>query len=286
MRRAQKSIALKAETFIMKPLSLMLKKMVADMKRSHLVLTAVLLFLSLGIFSPVRVFASLEDVKTAVLQEDFSTVMALCEKALKCDTGNEEESFLYYLALSQLYLGDNDKARGNFQKIVDGTKDMDLYDQASVGVISSYDIAGDYREALKRSHQLLTQRPDSNYLSLVYLKIARANLKLRNWEPARRYLRKIMVDFPDSLEAYTAKQLLEERQFFTVQVGAFLSQERAQELMEDLKRRGHYGYMVQTEDKKGNKFYRVRVGELASLDAAKKLKEKLSTLGYPTLIYP
>lgn len=260
--------------------------MATDMKRNHLILTTILLSVGLSILRPARVFASLEDVKTAVLQEDFSAVMDLCEKALRKNGGDEEEIFLYYLALSQLYLGENDKARGNFQKIVDGTKDMDLYDQASVGVISSYDIAGDYREALKRAHQLLTQRPDSNYLSLVYLKIARANLKLRNWEPARRYLRKIMVDFPDSLEAYIAKQFLEEKQFFTVQVGAFLSQERAQQLMEDLKIRGYYGYMVQTEDKKGNKFYRVRVGELASLDAAKKLKEKLSTLGYPTLIYP
>jgi tetratricopeptide (TPR) repeat protein len=236
--------------------------------------------------SPANIFASLEDVKTAVLQEDFVKTKALCEEALLSSAGSEEEHLLYYLALSQLYLGENEKARGNFQKIVDGTKDMDLYDQASAGVISSYDIAGDYREALKRSHQLLLQRPESNYLSLVYLKIARANLKLRNWEPARRYLKKIMADFPDSLEAYTAKQLLEEKQFFTVQVGAFLDQERAQKLMEELKNSGHYGYMVQTEDKKGNKFYRVRVGELSSLDTAKKLKEKLSSLGYPTLIYP
>lgn len=254
------------------------------MKRQSYFLFAAFFLLSWLVVNPAK--ASLEDIKTAVLQEDFLTVRTLCEEALARNTGSQEEGLLYYLALSELYLGETEKARGNFQKIVDGTKDMDLYDQASAGVISSYDIAGDYREALKRSHQLLSQRPDSNYLSLIYLKIARANLKLRNWEPARRYLKKIMADFPDSLEAYTAKQLLDEKQFFTVQVGAFLDQERAQKLMEDLKSSGHYGYMVQTEDKKGNKFYRVRVGELASLDAAKKLKEKLSSLGYPTLIYP
>jgi cell division septation protein DedD len=95
-----------------------------------------------------------------------------------------------------------------------------------------------------------------------------------------------MNDFPDSLEAYTAKQLLEEKQFFTVQVGAFLDRDRALSLVDDLRLKGQYGYIVETQDKKGNTFYRVRIGEVASLDAAKKLKEKLSTLGYPALIYP
>jgi tetratricopeptide (TPR) repeat protein len=163
---------------------------------------------------------------------------------------------------------------------------MDLSDQATVGVISSYYLGGDYREALKRAHQLLSQHPESNYLSLIYLKIARANLKLRNWEPAQRFLTKIVTDFPDSLEAYTAKKLLEEKQFFTVQVGAFLDRDRALNMIEDLRAKGQYGYIVETQDKKGNKFYRVRVGELASLGSAEKLEQKLSTLGYPTIIYP
>jgi tetratricopeptide (TPR) repeat protein len=163
---------------------------------------------------------------------------------------------------------------------------MDLYDQACIGVISSYYLAGHYREALKRAYQLLAQRPDSNYLSLIYLKIARVNLKLQHWDPARRFLKKVMNDFPDSLEAYTAKQLLEEKQFFTVQVGAFLSRESAVGLVDELRSKGQYGYIVETQDKKGNIFYRVRVGEVGSLGAANKLREELSTLGYPALIYP
>jgi len=245
-----------------------------------------LLFFGLFLFTSLAE-ASLEDIKTAVLQEDFAKVKTLSEQALASPLpGTEQEQILYYLALSQLYAGEDNEARGNFQRIVDSTKDMDLYDQSCIGVISSYYLSGYYREALKRSHQLLAQRPDSNYLSLVYLKIARANLKLRNWEPARRYLKKVMNDFPDSLESYAAKQLLEEKQFFTVQVGAFLSRERALNLVGELRLKGQYGYIVETEDKKGNIFYRVRVGEVASLDAANKLKERLSTLGYPALIYP
>lgn len=235
----------------------------------------------------LNAWASLEEIKTAVLQEDFAKVKSLSQAALAAPlAGQEQDQVRYYLGLSQLYTGEYNAARGNFQRIVDGTKDMDLYDQACIGVISSYYLAGHYREALKRSHQLLTQRPDSNYLSIVYLKIARANLKLQHWEPAQRYLQKVMSDFPDSLEAYTAKQLLEEKQFFTVQVGAFRNRDTALRLVDELRAKGQYGYIVETQDSKGDTFYRVRVGEVASLGAAKRLKDKLSTLGYPALIYP
>jgi tetratricopeptide (TPR) repeat protein len=246
------------------------------------------IFFVLVLFSFLQnAWASLEEIKTAVLQEDFEKVKTLSQDALASQSlGQEQEEVRYYLALSQLYTGEHNTARGNFQMIADGTKNMDLYDQACIGVISSYYLAGHYRESLKRAHQLLAQRPDSNYLSLVYLKIARANLKLQHWDPARRFLKKIMNDFPDSLEAYTAKQLLEEKQFFTVQVGAFLNRETALSLVDELQLKGQYGYIVQTQDKKGNTFYRVRVGEVSSLGAANKLKENLSTLGYPTLIYP
>lgn len=242
--------------------------------------------LGVFLFSSVA-WASLEEIKTAVLQEDFPKVKALSQEALNTKAlGAEEDEVRYYLALGQLYAGEDNTARGNFQRVVDSTKNMDLYDQAYIGVISSYYLEGHYREALKHAHQLLAQRPTSNYLSLIYLKIARVNLKLCNWDPARRFLKKVMNDFPDSLEAYTAKQLLEEKQFFTVQVGAFLSRERALSLVGELRLKGQYGYIVETEDKKGSKFYRVRVGEVASLDAANKLKEKIATLGYPALIYP
>jgi len=245
------------------------------------------IFICVFLFLETPAFASLEEIKTAILKEDYQTAKTLSEAALANHSlGTKEEQILYYLALSQLYLGQIEKSRGNFQKVVDSTSNMDLRDQATIGVISSYYSGGDYREALKRSHQMLSQRPDSNYLSLVYLKIARANLKLRNWEPARRFLLKVMSDFPDSLEAYTAKKLLEEKQFFTVQVGAFLSRDRALAVIDELRAKGYYGYIVETKNQEGKTFYRVRVGELSSLNSAEKLKEKLSTLGYPTLIYP
>ena len=106
------------------------------------------------------------------------------------------------------------------------------------------------------------------------------------WEDANKFLTKIVSDFPQSPEAPIAKQLLEEKQYFAVQVGSFLDKSRALELIEDLKGSGQYSYVVETTAPDGEVFYRVRVGQMSSLKDAEELKNRLDKLGYPTLIYP
>ena len=136
------------------------------------------------------------------------------------------------------------------------------------------------------ANELLKKGPRSEIESLVYLKLARANLKLSRWEEAQKYLKKIIKDFPQSPESHLAKQLLEEKQYFTVQVGAFLDRDKAETLTVDLKDKGEYAYIIETMDSSGRQFYRVRVGQLAVLDEANKLSQKLSSLGYPAQVYP
>ena len=45
-------------------------------------------------------------------------------------------------------------------------------------------------------------------------------------------------------------------------------------------------YVVETTAPDGEKYYRVRVGQMSSLKDAEELKKRLDKLGYPTLIYP
>jgi len=101
-----------------------------------------------------------------------------------------------------------------------------------------------------------------------------------------KYLNKIITEFPQSPEAPVAKQLLEEKQYFAVQVGSFLDRGRALTLIDDLKGDGQYAYVVETSGADGEKHYRVRVGQMSSLKDAQDLKMRLDKLGYPTLIYP
>ena len=106
------------------------------------------------------------------------------------------------------------------------------------------------------------------------------------WEDAHKYLNKIITEFPKSPEAPVAKQLLEEKQYFAVQVGSFLERAKALSLIQDLKGNGQYAYVVETTAADGQTYYRVRVGQMSSLNDAEDLKRRLDKLGYPTLIYP
>ncbi len=99
-------------------------------------------------------------------------------------------------------------------------------------------------------------------------------------------LKKITKRFPESLEAHVAKQFLNEKQYFAVQVGAFIERNRAEKLITELQEKGEYAYIVETIDQQKRKFYRVRVGQIALMDEAQKLKLKLSEAGYPSEIYP
>ena len=145
---------------------------------------------------------------------------------------------------------------------------------------------GFYTDALNTAKKLLKKSPYSSFLSLIYFKIAGADLKLMRWEEAHDFLNKIIKEFPQSPEAPIAKQLLEEKQYFAVQVGSFLDKSRAITLIDDLKGSGQYAYVVETTSPDGQAYYRVRVGQISSLNDAESLKKRLDKLGYSTLIYP
>ncbi|GEM_PF-334788 len=229
----------------------------------------------------------LRDVETAIIQEDYATAGNLAGQFIDSKpTKRDLDEALYYLGLSQLRLANYEDAKKTFNLLLSGFPKASLRDKAYLGYFDSLYMDGKYPGALTVIEELLAKNPKSEFLSLVYLKAARANLKLTQWQPAKNYLKKIISEFPSSLEAHTAKQLLEEKQYFAVQVGAFLDQSRAEKLAEDLKSRGEYAYIVETIDREGKKFYRVRVGQLSLLDDAQKLESKLTRLGYPTKIYP
>ena len=231
--------------------------------------------------------ASLKDIETAIIEEDYQKAGELAQAFIDTKPAKAElDEALYFLGLSELRLGDYEAARKNFNLLVSGFPKENLRDKAYLGYVDSLYLDGNYPSALKIAEELLSKSPRSEYLSLIYLKLARSNLKMGNWQKARDYLKKVINDSPKSLEAHTAKQLLEEKQYFAVQVGAFLDQGRAETLTDKLMKQGEYAYIVETVDREGKKFYRVRIGKLAVLNEAQKLENKLKGLGYPTSIYP
>lgn len=232
-------------------------------------------------------FANITELETAIIQQDFTQAHKLANKLLTRDLNAEEaQEVKFYLGLSHLRLGEYSQAREVFESLVEKKNDPQLRDRAYLGLFNSYYLNEEYKQASRVIKKLLKLSPKSQFLSLIYLKMARVNLKLANWREARKYLKKIINGFPNSMEVYTAKQLLEEKHYFAVQVGAFLDRKLAERQVEKLRRMNEYAYILETIDKDNRKFYRVRVGQLTILNDATQLRSKLSKEGYPTQIYP
>lgn len=227
------------------------------------------------------------DIEVALMNKDYEQARKLAQQLLKSTAVHKDRlQAQYYLGLSQLRLERYVEARSSFQIVMSMASNRDLYDRAAVGMIEALHKPGLYKEALRSVQALLERSPNSSFLSLIYLKKARIHLKLSEWGMAKEALLKIINEFPESLEAPIARDLMEEKEFFSVQVGAFLDKEKAIALTEELKSNGQYAYIIETSTPDQKKYYRVRVGQTASLSDARTLESKLAQLGYPTLIYP
>ncbi len=236
------------------------------------------------LFSLAFSSSPLIEIETALLKQDYENVQELAFKLIKRNSDDKTSlAARYYLGLSQIHLGQSQEAVETLRELTKESLESSLKDKVYLGLCDAYFLTEQYPEALETSQRLLKLNPKSDYLSLIYLKMAKASLKLAHWAEAHDYLDKIIRQFPDSLEVRVAKQLLEEKQYFAVQVGSFTERERAEELAIELKEKGEYAYIVETQE---GGFYRVRVGELASINEARDLKIKLANQGYPTQIYP
>ncbi len=232
-------------------------------------------------------FASTADIETAIMNKNYEQAKVLATSQLKSSLDPQEKiQSEYYLGLSQLRLGQYPEARSAFQIVMSVADSKDLYDRAALGMIEALYIPGFYKDALKETQSLLRKSPHSPFLSIIYLKLARIHLKMTQWGQAKEYLQKIIKDFPQSLEASVARNLMEEKEYFAVQVGSFLDQQKAQNLQEQIHAKGQYAYVIETTSSDGKKFFRVRVGQMASLSDAQALEGQLTQWGYPTLIYP
>ena len=247
------------------------------------------LALTLGLMVGINgyVFAAMPDIEAAVMNKDYAQAKSLASAVINDSNDPAERcEAQYYYGLAQLRLGQYADARKAFESVMQAHPSQEIFDKAALSRIEGYYMEGLYTDALDASIQLLQKSPNSSFLSLIYFKLAGADLKLMRWEDADKYLSKIISDFPNSPEASIARQLLEEKQYFAVQVGSFLDKGRALTLIDDLKGNGQYAYVVETTGSDGQKYYRVRVGQMSSLESAEDLKKHLDKLGYPTLIYP
>ena len=256
--------------------------------RKTLFLSSTFLILSVLLpFSYASTNIQLTDIETAIIKKDYDQARKLAKElaALNPDKKTLWE-VQYYLAISDVQTAQYEEAEEILKKLINERLDENLRDKVYLGLFDTYYLKEQYTDASKIIQKLSRISPRSSFSSLIYLKMARVSLKLAQWDKAHEYLEKIVKEFSDSLEARFAKQLLEEKQYFAVQLGAFVDRKGAENLIAELGNKQQYAYIVETTDHQSTKFYRVRVGQLALLEEAQKLKAQLARLGYPTQIYP
>lgn len=254
----------------------------ASMKQYSYFLIPVLCLLSIG-----SVNAGLVDIEQAFMEQDFPRAEALSQEGLKAKSDSNEAEYQFYLGLSQVRLTKYGLATAALKDLVNSsTVSPELRDRAHLALIDAYYLSEQYDKAEHLANQFMVVNGRSNYLSTLYLKLARIKFKQAEWMEARMYLRTIINEYPQSLDVYLANQFLEEKMYFSIQVGSFRDRARAKDLVSQLHAEGRTVYIQEVEDYMGNNFYRVRVGQVSFLDQAKNLEEELKEQGYPTRIYP
>ena len=239
-------------------------------------------------------YAGLEDIETAILKGEYIHARELAEDVL-ANQPKDSEAYKaqYYVGLSQLRQAQYNEALESFNKIKNEKLGAQLRERVYLGLFDAYYLLEGYQEADATLQELLGESAKSRprrgkpeAMSLIYFKLAKVNMKLARWGQATDYLEKIVRSFPNSLEVPAAKQLLEEKHYFAVQVGAFMERRLAEALVDELKQKEEYAYIIESVDSQNRRFYRVRVGQLAMLKEAQALKNRLAKFGYPAQVYP
>ncbi len=233
------------------------------------------------------VYADLKDIETSLISRDYTGAQKFAQDALASEPGGAvAQKARYYLGLSQLRQAQYKEALESFNKIKNENLSSSLRERVYLGIFDAYYLLEEYPQADAMLQGLLKGGDKPEAVSLIYFKLAKVNMKLARWGQATDYLGKIVRSFPNSLEVPAAKQLLEEKHYFAVQVGAFMERRLAEALVDELKQKGEYSYIIESLDSQNRKFYRVRVGQLARIKDAQALKNRLAKFGYPAQIYP
>jgi TolA-binding protein len=277
----------------------------------------ILILMLLGLSFCGLCLADIERVETLLLNGDLSAAEQHCQELLGGNPAKSvEEQALFYLATINLKQNRYADCRHNFNILIQNFPDSSLLNRARLGVADSYAAERNYSLAEKIYAELLAGK-DEAVAPAVYAHLVDLYIKEGERGKAQDYLSRLQNKYPLSFEAGSIKRLPEtavaeepqetpvpvsspaetqavqpvtpaetNKDFFTVQVGAFSDHARANKLYQELIARGEDAFLVLLETPSGESLYRVRVGKLPFRQEAEGLARKLSGQGYPTKIIP
>ncbi|MBU2540935.1 MAG: SPOR domain-containing protein [Candidatus Omnitrophica bacterium] len=242
------------------------------------------LFISYFLILTTCLFAQdFEEAQVSFLKGEYRQSIEKLEGILAKEVDRPSSARLYYLlGLSYLKAEIYLKAGDCFDIIVNEYRNSHLVGLALIKLIDIKFLKGDYIRALNSTGELSARFVRSEFESPLLLRQYLLNLKLGNWKEANSILTRIRESFPVSPAMKTILDGNLAVDFFSVQVGSFKNRRNATNLSRLLNSKGFDSFVLKNADS----FFRVRVGRLATLEAAQALEKDLIKQGFITKIYP
>jgi tetratricopeptide (TPR) repeat protein len=245
-------------------------------------------FIGCAAFSGSNAYAlDIDGIKASFIGGDYKAAIIEGEKAL-ADNGKDQNIDELYYILGMCYLKDGNYLRASdiFEIIIGEFKNSRYKPEARLGLADTYFLRGDFQKAQKGYLDLELDKEASRLKPSVYYRLSECEAKLGNTAAAKDYLDKLNREFPLNTESGLEESCSLSRDFYySVQVGSFLSNTNAENLVRQLQRKGYTAY-VEKGTSQGAAVYRVKSGKFSSRQEAIELGSKLSGEGYPTKICP
>jgi tetratricopeptide (TPR) repeat protein len=256
------------------------------------------ILLNLVLFVNAGHCLNLDKVKTAYLEGSYKTAISEGEKILLTSVNRSGFDELYYY-LGLAYFKDANYLRllDMFGRALEEFKNSRLGAQTKLALGDTYFYLNDFAKAEGLYTELFSSSDQKLKPALLY-RLGELYEKTGDKAKSKEYSDKLKQDFPFSPEARQDKRvsivLIKKTPVetpapagstYSVQVGAFSSQENASNLTLELAKKGHNSYIEEIVID-GKASYRVKVGRLNSEYEALELEKQLMQEGYPTKICP
>jgi TolA-binding protein len=228
-----------------------------------------LLLIAQDIDEAIRLFNSFQ----------FDRAQKIFQELIKNEDNPRIAEAYYYLGRLSI---DPDSALFYYNKVKNN------YPQSRYADISYLEIAKiniareNYKNAITTLNTLLQKFPDIDVKDETLFWLGIAHISIDQREQGMNILKELKTTFPKSVWSERATNIISTgeviSQYFTVQVGSYRNKSNAQNLADDLQKKG-FNVKIVEAIVKGNTYYRVWVGQFTTLEQAKEFSTVLDSLG-------
>jgi len=215
------------------------------------------------------------------LAQSYPSAMATYTKYIESDNGSGHAADAYYgRGMCSFAQGNYFAARRDFERCLSKTNDKDLQSAALLRLGECYMREERFHKAENVYRRLLKKFPYSAKRDDVLYLLGVACLRQAKWDEAENYLGQVIRNYPYSSRKPLAQEKMPaEDRFFSVQVGAFQTREKAESVRQALAKRRIESF-IRVINRSGTSFYCVRTGRFSSWDKVKQHAQQVEAAGF------